>query len=94
MQQNDTHTSAVPDWNALPELLLLDELCAITRHSIKHAYNLLARKQFPIDPLPDIRPYRFPKKAVRNWVETGITTNKSLAALLRERRRNRRRKVA
>jgi hypothetical protein len=82
------------DWSVAPELWTLPECVAITRHSIGHAHNLLYRGQFPILPLPDVRPYRFPKAHVRAWVEHGTITNPSLAATMRARRRARRRKAA
>lgn len=63
------------NWNEQPELMLLDEVVAITRHSIRHAYNLLQRRQFPIAHLPDVIPYRFPKDNVRVWVESATVTN-------------------
>jgi predicted DNA-binding transcriptional regulator AlpA len=91
MTDDRPNTTQPVDWDTLPDLLFLDEVVAITRHSIKTAYNLLATQRFPIAPLPNAKPFRFPKARVRAWVEHGTVSNKSLAA---EQRRPRRRRPA
>lgn len=62
------------NWDAQPELWTLKEVVAITRESIKGAYNRLETARYPIAPLPGVRPYRFPKKNVRAFVEEGRVT--------------------
>lgn len=78
----------VVDWDALPDLLLLGEVCAITRHGVKTAYAQLAEGRFPIAHLPNVRPYRFRNVDVRQWVIEGKPTNKAVVVA------NRRRKAA
>jgi hypothetical protein len=70
---------APANWDELPDLLLLSETVAITRHALGSAYNLLARGRFPIAHLPGLRGYRFPKARVRAWVEDGVVSNPALA---------------
>ena len=77
------------NWAALPDLLLLDEVCPITRHAVKTAYGLLNKGRFPIAHLPNVRPYRFRKQDVRAWVESGAITNEALAIAQRKPRRRR-----
>lgn len=85
MARTTVHATGNTDWDALPELMLLDEVVAITRHAPKTAYGLLSRAQFPIGHLPHVRPYRFRKNDVRVWVEHGTVTNKALAVQQRRR---------
>jgi predicted DNA-binding transcriptional regulator AlpA len=76
------------DWRTMPDLLLLKEVCAITRYAIKAAYDLLADGKFPIAHLPNVRPYRFRRVDVQRWVVEGKPTNKAVIIA------NRRRKAA
>lgn len=62
------------NWDDLPLLLTLPEVCALTRWSLKGSQNRLALARFPIASLPGVRPYRFPRKHVRAFVEHGTVT--------------------
>jgi hypothetical protein len=68
------------DWGALPDLLTLDEVIAITREPKGTAYNKLARGAYPIKHLPGQKPYRFPKAFVRDWVERGEASTPAVRA--------------
>jgi hypothetical protein len=93
MSQTSIPPGAV-DWATLPDLLLFDEVVAITRHAAKTAYTLLGKGKFPIAPLPNVRPYRFPKVNVKAWVEAGTITNEAMRATPRRRRATRASRVA
>jgi predicted DNA-binding transcriptional regulator AlpA len=75
------------NWDTLQDLLLLEEVCAMTRHAIKTAYAQLSEGRFPIAHLPDVRPYRFRKADVRAWVVDGRPTNKAVQVANRRRRK-------
>jgi predicted DNA-binding transcriptional regulator AlpA len=80
-----TNNDRSTQWDQLPDLLLLPEVIAITRHSLKGAYNKLAAAEFPIAHVPHAKPYRFHKSRVRAWVEEGVISNENLLRRLRRR---------
>jgi len=87
-------TVGAVDWDVQPDLLLLPEVCLITRHATKTAYAQLAGGRFPIAHLPDVRPYRFRTVDVKAWVTKGEVTNKALAVKLRRRSARKARRAA